>query len=86
MSDKVKVRIKPLMGIGGVGNAGDEVWMSREDAEMYVREGYVEVVDEEAVSGQQSVLQAGSSTVSTEEDHAIFKPEVKRGRKVARKK
>ena len=41
---KVKVRILPLKGIGGVGNAGDEVWMSEGDAQYYVREGFVEVI------------------------------------------
>lgn len=45
---KVKVRILPLKGIGGVGNAGDEVWMSESDAQYYVREGYVEIIPTEA--------------------------------------
>ncbi len=44
---KVKVRILPLKGIGGVGNAGDEVWMSIDDAQYYVREGFVEVIENE---------------------------------------
>lgn len=44
---KVKVRILPLKGIGGVGNAGDEVWMSESDAQYYVREGFVEVIEDE---------------------------------------
>jgi len=44
---KVKVRILPLKGIGGVGNAGDEVWMSESDAQYYVREGFVEIIEAE---------------------------------------
>ena len=51
---KVRVRIKPLKGIGGIGNAGDEVMMTPEEAEMYFRDGYVEYVEEQqsAISGQ----------------------------------
>lgn len=40
----VKVRILPLRGIGGYGHAGDEVWMSADEAEYYKREGYVEIL------------------------------------------
>lgn len=44
---KVKVRILPLKGIGGVGNEGDEVWMNESDAQYYVREGFVELIETE---------------------------------------
>jgi len=44
---KVKVRILPLKGIGGVGNEGDEVWMNESDAQYYVREGFVEILEAE---------------------------------------
>lgn len=96
MEDKVKVKIKPLHNIGGVGKAGDVVWMTPEEAEGYVRDGYVEYVKE--VSGSTfQVSGDGASTASgvplsaqrediTEEDHAIMKPEVKRAKKVVRKK
>lgn len=83
--EKVKVRIKPLMGIGGVGNAGDVVWMSRADAEMYFRDGYVEYVeegDQPSPSPQPSPDGRGSEV----EDHQIMKPETRRSGKVARKK
>lgn len=71
MADKVKVRILPFRGIGGVGMAGDVVTMERAQAEEYVRDGYVEVLadsDEQlAVSGELLAPQAGSSTVSDEQ-------------------
>jgi len=44
---QVKVRILPLKGIGGVGNEGDEVWMSDSDAQYYMREGFVEIIEAE---------------------------------------
>ena len=74
--EKVKVRILPLKGIGGVGNAGDVVWMSAADAEMYVRDGFVEVVAEG------TPLPSASPQMEERhlegEDHAIMKPEKKR--------
>lgn len=74
--EKVKVRIKPLMGIGGVGNAGDVVWMSRADAEMYVRDGYVEYVDDaNDLTPSPSPKGEGGSD---EESHKIMKPRSKR--------
>ena len=95
-NEKVKVQIKPWHAIGGVGEAGDVVWMSVEDAEMYFRDGYVEYYVEEqtsAVSGQQLAEGASSTPMSTsaplstkEEEHAVMKPEVKRGKRVVRKK
>jgi hypothetical protein len=74
--EKVKVQILPLKGIGGVGNAGDVVWMSAADAEMYVRDGFVEVVKDSAP------LPAASPQMEEHhlegEDHAIMKPAKKR--------
>ena len=75
MEDKVKVKIKPLHNIGGVGKAGDVVWMTPAEAEMYVRDGYVELL---AVSGEQL---AESSDQPVVEDHLIMKPQSKRARK-----
>ena len=74
---KVKVRILPLKGIGGYGNGGDEVWMSTADAEMYIRDGYVEYVD------AQKAAPALTPEPSPEggrksEDHKIMKPQSKR--------
>lgn len=96
MDERVRVKIKPLHNIGGVGKAGDVVWMSPADAEAYVRDGYVELV---AFSGELlAVSDASTAPVSTpaplpqgddisEEDHVIMKPEVKRAaKKVVRKK
>ena len=40
----VRVKILPLRGIGGYGNAGDEVMMPDYEADYYVREGYVKIV------------------------------------------
>ena len=42
----VMVKILPLRGIGGYGNAGDIVEMSLAEAERYVNDGYVRVLDE----------------------------------------
>ena len=89
MDERVRVKIKPLHNIGGVGKAGDVVWMSPAEAEAYVRDGYVELL---AVSGELlAVSDASTAPVSTpaplsEEDHVIMKPEVKRGKRVVRKK
>lgn len=76
--EKVQVRIKPLMGIGGVGNAGDEVWMSREDAEMYVRDGYVEYVDPPAAKAASPQIEDHDLAGVAEESHKIMKPRSKR--------
>lgn len=83
----IKVRILPLHNIGGVGNAGDEVWMSEADAEIYVRDGYVEIVQPSAVSGQQSAVGSPSTVIgktplsAMDEDITIMKPRAKRVRK-----
>jgi hypothetical protein len=96
MADKVKVKIKELHNIGGVGKAGDVVWMTVAEAEAYFRDGYVEYVEEQrsAISGE--LLAEGASTASgvplsaqreeVVEDHAIMKPQAKRTGRVARKK
>ena len=81
---KIKVRILPLHGIGGVGEAGDEVWMSVADAEMYVRDGYVEVVETASPSPAPLVTEYGDVPPNSEsanlgeEGHAIMKPQNKR--------
>lgn len=91
MADKVKVKIKPLKGIGGVGNAGDVVLMTPAEAEMYFRDGYVEYVSDErlAVSEEQVAtpppappqIQSANLERGAEDDHAIMKTQSKRGRK-----
>lgn len=78
---KIKVRILPGHGIGGVGSAGDEVWMSKADAEMYVRDGYVEVVTDEAPPPSASPLSPKSKTDLGEEVPQIMKPRPKRIKK-----
>ncbi|RPJ38662.1 MAG: hypothetical protein EHM35_04010 [Planctomycetaceae bacterium] len=87
---KVRIRILPLKGIGGVGDAGDTAWMTKEEADRWVKEGYVEILpdaDEPVPSGA-----AGDSTEESEEqleltedqedvveeDHKIMKPKPKR--------
>jgi hypothetical protein len=42
---QVRIRILPLRGIGGVGVAGDEAWMDKAQAEQYVKDGYVEIIE-----------------------------------------
>ena len=79
--NEVKVRILPLKGIGGVGNAGDVVTMSAADAEMYVRDGFVEVVPESVTQNAVSVtINVDTSTDATEE-HVIMKPQAKRAKR-----
>ncbi len=79
--NEVKVRILPLKGIGGVGNAGDVVTMSAADAEMYVRDGFVEVVPESITRNAVSVtINVDASTDATEE-HVIMKPQAKRAKR-----
>lgn len=43
---KVKIKIRPLRGIGGYGEAGDIVEMTKSDADRYVGEGYVDILRE----------------------------------------
>jgi hypothetical protein len=76
---KIKVRILPLKGIGGVGDAGDVVTMSAADAEMYVRDGFVEVVEESTPSVlRTSPPNSESANLEEKEDHKIIKPQSKR--------
>lgn len=42
---KVMIRVLPMRGIGGVGKAGTEAEMEREQAEQYVQDGYVEILE-----------------------------------------
>lgn len=79
--EKVKVRILPLKGIGGVGNAGDVVWMSAADAEMYARDGYVEYVAESGMQNAVTVTINVDASASAAEDHAIMKPQTKRAKR-----
>ena len=80
--EKVKVRILPFKGIGGVGNAGDVVWMSAADAEMYVRDGFVEAVTDPTPSvlrtSPPNRESADLGEKVEEEDHKIMKPAKKR--------
>ena len=77
--NEVKVRILPLKGIGGVGNAGDVVTMSAADAEMYVRDGFVEVVPDPTPLPSASPQMEESHLEG--EDHAIMKPQAKRAKR-----
>lgn len=43
----VRVRIRPLRGIGGYGNAGDEVMMPADEARAYQADGYVDILGEQ---------------------------------------
>jgi len=88
---KVKIRILPLRGIGGVGSAGDTSWMTKEEADYWVKEGYVEILNKTSEpvpssaadaepATEQLPLQEVPSEESGEEDHAVMKPENKRDR------
>jgi len=79
---KIKVRILPLHNIGGVGMAGDVVWMSAADAEMYIREGDVEVVDADPAAPNALQTLPPNDEVQerhlVEEGHVIMKPQSRR--------
>lgn len=79
--NEVKVRILPLKGIGGVGNAGDVVTMSAADAEMYARDGFVEYVAESVTQNAVSVTINVDASAEVTEDHAIMNPQAKRAKR-----
>jgi hypothetical protein len=86
---KVRIRILPLMGIGGVGDAGTVAWMTKAEADQWVKDGYVEILpdtdepvpssaaDEEETE-EQLPLPEDQEPVEEVEDHKIMKPETKR--------
>lgn len=80
MKKKVKIRILPLHGIGGIGNAGDVAWINADAAAIYVREGYVEIIEPKP-SPDPALPQIKERDLGEEEHHAIMKPEVKRSKK-----
>lgn len=41
---KLKIRILPLRGIGGIGKAGDTALLPEDEAEYWVKEGYAEII------------------------------------------
>lgn len=45
---KVRIRIRPLHGIGGVGDAGTEALMDKKEAEQYQKDGYLDILDSSA--------------------------------------
>jgi hypothetical protein len=51
--EMVKVKILPLHNIGGIGQAGDVVWMVAQEAAIYVKDGYVEIIDDDAPPASQ---------------------------------
>lgn len=71
---KLKVRILPFKGIGGIGDSGDVVWLIASEAHYWVKEGYVELVveDQPVPVSFQPRLDEGV------EDHAAMKPQSKR--------
>lgn len=78
--DQVRIRILPLRGIGGIGNAGDQAWMSREDADQYVADGYVEILPDanEPVPATPSTDAVTSEDPEPVTDHTIMAAENKR--------
>lgn len=84
---KVKVKIKPLHGIGGIGEAGDVVWMSKTDAEIYIRDGYVEYVEDDSapvVASEQAQLFVEPKEEA--EDHTIMKPQARPAKSKGKRK
>ena len=71
---KIKVRILPLHGIGGIGDEGDVVWLPESEAQYWVKEGYVEIVTDPP-EAKPVPAQENQPAV---EDHAIMKPQSKR--------
>ncbi len=77
--EKIRVRILPLKGIGGVGNAGDVVMMSASDAEMYVREGFVEIVVEN--DAPTLTLPSPVNEEEATEGQELMKPQARRSKR-----
>lgn len=75
---KVRIRILPLMGIGGVGNAGDSAWMERAEAEQYQRDGFLKIIEDEEPVVVQSTVGGEVNNETDETDDAVMKPEKKR--------
>ena len=71
---KVKVRILAGRGIGGIGFAGEEVWMSQAEAQKWSSEGYVELADAPAAPA----FVPEDEDEEDEEDHAVMKPAKRR--------
>ena len=78
-NDQVKVRILPGRGIGGYGDAGAEVTMSKEEADSYIQQGYVELVEEKA---EPAVIHSEVDAPEEEVTEAkpVMKPETRRSR------
>lgn len=86
--NQVRIRILPLHGIGGVGNAGDTAWMDKKEAEQYEKDGYLEILpdaDEPVPSTAEKQMELEEVEKELEkaeedvaEDHEIMKPESKR--------
>lgn len=77
--EKIKVRIKPLHAIGGIGEAGAEVRMTRAEVDYYLAEGYIEIL---TPSDTPPMAPPAVPAKSTEpEDHAVMKPQSKRSKK-----
>jgi hypothetical protein len=57
---RVKVRLLPGRGIGGIGGPGTEAWINKAEADQYVADGYVEIIQkakeqaDEPVKGEQA--------------------------------
>ncbi len=89
---RVRIRVLPLKGIGGIGNAGDTAWLPKAEADYWVKEGYVEILpdadepvpssvaDEDAEAGEEQLELTEDGDDEQPEDHAIMKPENKRGK------
>lgn len=79
--EKIKVRIKPFKGIGGVGDAGDEVWMTRAEVDYYLAEGFIEILPPGDVPPIAPPPVPAQTNEQETEDHQIMKPQNRRRRK-----
>jgi hypothetical protein len=86
---KVRVRVLPLKGIGGFGDAGHVGWMTKAEADQWVKDGYVEILPDEdepvpsSAAGEEPAeeqleLSETPDSGDEAEDHKIMKPESKR--------
>lgn len=61
MSEKrVRIRILPLRGIGGIGGPGAEAWVTAEEAKRWVEGGYAKLATDEASVVSSSAARLGS--------------------------
>jgi len=74
MAKKVKVKIKPLRGIGGYGFAGEEVKMPEDEAKQYEKDGYVTILGGDADEPEEPEKATPPDRGAGKKEGGIFPP------------